>query len=61
MPEQLEMDLYIPRPFDFIDCEDYCTNNECMTCVLCDRYKGEYKAEILASVNKWLEDIGQVF
>lgn len=61
MTEQLEMNLFIPHAIDFIDCEEYCTNDECLNCVLCDRYEGEYRAEIMASVSEYKRLIGKIF
>lgn len=61
MAEQLEMDLFIPRPIDFIDCEEYCTNNECLECVLCDLYQGEHEAKIMASVNAYKNILNKIF
>ena len=60
MNEQIEMDLF-KRPIDFLDCEEYCTSDECNECVLCDHYKGRHRAEIMASVNKYKEILRRVF
>jgi len=58
--EQLEM--IFPKPIDYIiDCEDYCTNDECMDCVLLDHFKGRQRAEAMKQVEEFKKLLSRVF
>lgn len=57
-----QMEMIFPKPIDYIvDCEDYCTNDKCMECVLCDHYKGKYRAEVELQVAEYKKMLSIVF